>query len=259
MQTILSTLSALADPVGFLWGILLFAALGALWSRRWSLLVFSAALLVFLQVTAGSNLARLLIGRLEAPYDPRLNPLPSRVDAVVMLGGTLDFGPREILGINLGEPADRILTAVELVRQGRAPRLVLSSAPYLRDGELRGDSELIAVWLERWGVSRGEVTRLPLGRNTREEAVETAAMAARHGWDQILVVTSAYHLRRAEATFRRAGVTNVVPVGCDFMGPEAPGEPWKLTGIPRVRPLVVLNYWIHEQMGWWYYGFRDWR
>ncbi len=259
MQTVLSTLSALIDPVGFLWAILLLAALGALWGRRWSLFGFSFALLLFLQVIAGSNLARLLIGRLEAPYDPRLNPLPSRVDAVVMLGGTLDFGPREILGINLGEPGDRILTAVELVRQGRAPLLVLSSAPYLRDGELRGDSELIAVWLERWGLPRGEVARLPLGRNTREEAVETAAFAARHDWNQILLVTSAYHLRRAEATFRHAGVTNLVPVGCDFFGPDPPGGPWKLTGIPRVGPLLVLNYWIHEQVGWWYYGFRGWR
>ncbi len=254
-----SILTALTDPIGLFWAILLGGTVVALWKRHWAWFGFSLSLLLLLQLIAGTNLSRILIGRLEAPYDPRRQPPASPADAVIMLGGTLDYGPRESLKINVGEPADRILTAVELVRSGRAPVLVLSSAPYLLNGQVRGDSELIAAWLERWGLPRGEMVRLPVCRNTREEALASEDLSAQRGWKRLILVTSAYHLRRAEATFRRAGLTNIVPVGCDYLGPEPENVRLEWTGIPRTGPLVVLNYWTHEQVGWWYYRLRGWR
>lgn len=256
---VLSALNALTDPIGLLWAALLAGTLVGLWKRQWALFAFALTLLAVLQLLAGTNLSRLLIGQLEGPYDPRRRPAPSPADAVVMLGGTLDYGPREALRVNVGEPADRILTAVELVRSGRAPVLVLSSAPYLLNGELRGDSELIAAWLQRWGLPRGELLRLPLCRNTRDEALAAATLATERGWKRIVLVTSAYHLRRAEATFRHVGLTNLEPVGCDFLGPDPGPGRLEWTGIPRTGPLVVLNYWTHEQVGWWYYRMRGWR
>ena len=259
VQTVLSTLNALTDPVGFLWALLLASILVALWRRNGWLFGVSLGLLMFLHIVAGTNLSRLLIGRLEAPYDPRRRPPLESADAVVMLGGTLDYGPRERLGVNVGEPADRILTAVELVREGKAPVLVLSSAPYLLNDQFRGDSELIAHWLRRWNLPPGELVRLPLCRNTHDEALETAALMQQRGWKRIILVTSAYHLRRAEAAFRHAGVTNLIPFGCDFQGVDPTQGRWEWQGIPRVNPLMILNYWTHEQVGWWYYGIRGWR
>lgn len=259
VQTALSTLNALTDPLGFLWAVLLGSVLWALWLKRWSFAAYALVLLLFLQAIAGTNVSRRLIGQLEAPYDPRRLPLPEQADAVVMLGGTLDYGPRERLGLNVGEPADRILTAVELVREGRAPILVLSSAPYLLQAETRGDSELIESWLRKWRLPPGELVRLPLCRNTHDEALETAALATQRGWKRLILVTSAYHLRRAEAAFRQAGLTNLACVGCDFQGADPTEGTLEWTGIPRTGSLVTLNYWTHEQVGWWYYWFRGWR
>lgn len=254
-----SALRSLTDPVGFLWAMLLAAVVVAVFRRWWRGALGAAALAVFLQVFAGTTLPWVLVGRLEEPFHPARHPLPGRADAVVMLGGALAFDPRSRFQINLGEASDRIVTAVDLIRDGRAGVLVLCSAAYELNGERRPDSELILAWLRTWRLPTGEVIRLPIGRNTRDEALYVADLMAERKWERILLVTSASHLRRATAAFQRAGITNAVPVACDFQSPDPAPTQIELLGVPRTEALNVLSRWIHEQVGWWYYGWRDWR
>lgn len=51
-----------------------------------------------------------------------------------------------------------------------------------------------------------EVVTLGGVLNTREEAERSRELVERRGWKWVLLVTSAFHMGRAEATFRRAGV-----------------------------------------------------
>ena len=254
-----STLSALVDPTALLLVLLVLAAGVCVQRRNWLGTTILTALAILIEVTLGTSLPRRLIGDLEAPYSPGRQPLPARADAIVMLGGAHDYNPREALQIGFIEASDRIMTAVELLRQGRAGTLVLCSAKAEVNGKAVGDSEFIERWMERWNLRRGQIVRLPIGRNTVDEAHEVSALASRNGWKQILLVSSGFHLRRAEATFRKAGVGQIVPVGCDFRG-IPPGEPDNdPIGLPRTESATVLKMWLHEQVGWWYYGVRGWR
>ncbi len=104
-----------------------------------------------------------------------------RADAVVVLAGAR--GPR-------------LAKALELVRDGVAPVLVVS------DG---------------WGLAWVEANRLCAGRpaavpivcfrpapySTRGEARGFARLAAAQGWRSVLVVTSRYHVARARVLFER--------------------------------------------------------
>jgi len=137
---------------------------------------------------------------------------------------------------------------------------VLCSAHAEVNGKVVGDSELIERLIDRWNLRRGyQVIRLPIGKNTVDEAREVSALASRNGWKQILLVSSGFHLRRAEATFRKVGVGQIIPVGCDFRG-ILPGDPNPNTiRLPTTESATVLKMWLHEQVGWWYYGFRGWR
>jgi uncharacterized SAM-binding protein YcdF (DUF218 family) len=118
---------------------------------------------------------------------------------------------------------------------------------------------LVERLIDRWNLRRGQILRLPIGRNTADEARAVSALVSRHGWKRILLVTSGFHLRRAEATFRKSGVEQITPVGCDFRG-IFPGDPGSdRIELPRIESAIILKMWIHEQMGWWYYGFRGWR
>jgi uncharacterized SAM-binding protein YcdF (DUF218 family) len=57
-------------------------------------------------------------------------------------------------------------------------------------------------------------------RNTAENAQYTKKLCLQHGWKQPILVTSAVHLPRAAAFFKRAGLT-VTPYPCDYQAGAA--------------------------------------
>ena len=60
------------------------------------------------------------------------------------------------------------------------------------------------------GVPRSALIFDTESRNTRENAVNTAAIFKAHGWRSGILVTSAAHMPRALAAFQRVGLS-VVP------------------------------------------------
>jgi uncharacterized SAM-binding protein YcdF (DUF218 family) len=253
----MQTLEHLLSPIGLIWVVLLWGS-GTLWRRRQRLLgmaVFGLAGAWWL-VGASPFPAWLLAG-LERPYVGR-SQSPPAADAVVMLGGTHGYTSRGLLPMNFSESADRVTTAVELMRLGRARTLVLGGGYYRYHGVRRPDSELLEVWLRGWKLPVGELVTLGICANTREEATKVGALARARGWQRILLVTTAGHLRRAEGVFRREGLS-VIPVGCDFVGTDAMDESrtqWRL--VPESQGFVWIQAWLHEELGWWWYRLKGW-
>ena len=108
-------------------GLALLLQLAALVGRRrtWAPLV-SAGGLTLLWLSATPWLSRELGGGLEERAQ-RLtpNPLP-RADAVMVLGGGLRPALPPRRGVEVAEAGDRLLPGVALLRQGRAPWLLVS-------------------------------------------------------------------------------------------------------------------------------------
>jgi uncharacterized SAM-binding protein YcdF (DUF218 family) len=95
----------------------------------------------------------------------------------------------------------RLLRGVELVAEGRAPRLIVSEAappsgPY---------APLARAWLEAF-ARRGEVVTVGRIVNTRDEAVGAAKLCRERGWTRVLAVTSPTHTRRAAAALEKEGL-----------------------------------------------------
>jgi uncharacterized SAM-binding protein YcdF (DUF218 family) len=111
--------------------------------------------------------------------------------------------------------------------------------------------------MQAWRLPTGRIHLLGMCTNTRDEAERTAQLARRMGWHRVILVSSASHLKRAEATFRKAGL-EVDPVGCDFHGVDRLGatQRWKI--VPSVDGLLLCNEWVHEALGWWYYRLKGW-
>lgn len=256
-QLLYGSLTALAEPIGLLWAVLLALTVWRLCQRRWRAALPPALGVIFLHTIGGTSLPAFLLAQLERPYDPKVLGWPTRADAVVMLGGTHDFTLRSPLHIGVGESADRILVALDLVRTTHAPALVLGGSWYEYQGVRRPDSELLAAWFRAWRLPTGEVHLLGICASTRDEADRTAQLARAKHWQRIVVVTSGYHLRRAEATFRKAGL-EITPVGAEFLGLDALGGGHEFSLVPRGRGFELIRYWIHEQLGWLYYRWKGW-
>ncbi len=250
-------LENLLQPTGILW-LLLWIATIVLFRRRqfrWS--ATAGALAVALWIIGATPLPAKLLADLERPY-VQFARNPPATDAVVMLGGTHDYSPRTLLPMNFGGSVDRVTTALELIRTGRAKALVLGGSYYRLNGESRADSELLTEWMKDWHLPTGELFRLGICANTRDEADRTAALAREHGWRRVLLVTTACHLRRSEGTFRKAGL-EIVPIGCDFQGLDALDESARLWRfIPEGTTLGWFQTWFHEVAGWWWYRSRGW-
>lgn len=250
------SLSALVEPIGLLWAALLVTAIWQGCKGRRGAAVVAALLAMFIHLIGGTHFPALLLARLERPYDPFARGWPQQADAVVMLGGTHQFTPRSPLHIGVGEASDRILAAVELARTTHAHALVLGGSRYDDNGQTRPDSELLAAWFRQWSLPTGEVVLLGICDNTHQEAERTALLAKARHWQRILVVSSGYHLRRAEATFRKVGL-EITPVGAEFLGLDSLGGRGFLL-VPQGRGFELMKFWVHEQVGWLYYWCKGW-
>jgi uncharacterized SAM-binding protein YcdF (DUF218 family) len=247
-------MSNLVDPAAFLWLFLLFLGLFCIEKRQrlaGVTLVILCAGWWLLEITATP--ARLLAS-LEAPYVGTAQRDGAPMDAIVVLGGGVTPSVNDFAGLDFGVAADRVLTGIDLARRGQGKVLVLGGSA-ASQSQPAPEPKLLRRWIERWELTDLPVLELGPCRNTREEALRAAQLADDHGWDRVLLVTSAWHLPRAQAAFRRVQLVGV-PVGCDFLGTAALERPRQW--IPQSQSLVMMQLWLHEFVGSYYYRWRGW-
>lgn len=216
MGFLLSKLLPLAlYPLGLALLLQLSALVGR--RRRWAGWV-SGAGLGLLWISAMPFTARQLVWGLEersAALTP--DPLP-KADAIVVLGGGLRpaLSPRR--SVEVGEAGDRLLMGLRLIRQGKAPLLVVSGGQVSFTVSDPAPPEALsarALAIEL-GMKPSAVVANARSLTTAEEARDIGKLGKRRGWQSVLLVTSATHLPRALASFERLSHLRVVPVACDF-------------------------------------------
>lgn len=253
-------LEALIEPIGFLWLLNLLAALYCTRKRHGRAALFCWFVAGAITLVGSTPMPSQLLASLERPYaSPQLDSLPSG-DAVVMLGGVLGPSEHDVFHLDFGEAVDRALTAAELLRKGKAPVLVLGGGGGRQNGPSHApwkEAALLEGWLRSWGIPATNCLSLATSRNTRDEALQVRDLAQERKWQRVLLVTSAYHMKRAEAIFRQLGVP-VVPVACDFIGLGSLQREKPFNPIPTSGEFQKLDLYLHEQVGWVYYRLRGW-
>jgi uncharacterized SAM-binding protein YcdF (DUF218 family) len=249
--------AALLPPVSFF----LLALLGLVMLRRRPRL---GGLLVVVAVFAGIALstplaARHLMAWVERPYadlDPaplrlpqerlqawRRSPAQAPQAIVVLSAGSVADGeasnqPNRIGGLTL----ERLLHAHRLARLTDLPVLVTGGVT-LSGGEpearlmrsvLEGDLGTPVKWLE---------TR---SRDTAENAAFTRELLQGAGIDRVLLVTHAFHMRRAQRAFEREGFV-VIPAPHSFMA--GPSRFRWLQLMPTLGGMVTARLATREMIG----------
>lgn len=246
----------LALPLGLVWMLLVLAFVWRWVRRRRIEALLPGGLALALTVLGGTPLPAWLLASLERPHaGVDLEALP-KADAVVMLGGLLRVSPHDVFGADFTQSIDRAVMAVELVRRGKAPALVLGGGQP-RGAEDQGEQGFLVPWIDAWGVKPAEVHDLGPCRDTRDEAIALDCLAGRHGWERILLVTSAGHMRRAAAVFEKHGI-EVIRVAADFQGMAELGNPRLWSVVPRAGTLKLLDDYLYEIIGWQVYRSRGW-
>jgi len=257
MELLQNNLMALAGPVGLVWLGLIFLMFRLLKKSQRGAALLAGLLAALMSVVGSTRVPDQLLEKLERPYRVSNLQVVPAADAVVVLGGGVRYAQFAPHRLDLTDAADRILTGVELVRLGKAPNLVLGGATRTVRGQELSEPELTRQWLASLPLSGVPMFILPDCHNTHDEALNTGALLKQWRWKRVLLVTSAYHMKRAAAVFQAAGVP-VVCVGCDFQtdlgGASAGG--WVIP--PQLVGFEKLELWMHEEIGWEAYQWRGW-
>ncbi|MBK1620611.1 hypothetical protein CKO42_19690 [Lamprobacter modestohalophilus] len=206
--------TALVMPLSL--GLLLgLAGLVLVWRVRW-LGVFVAGLgLGLIGACSLPAVATALMSQLERDYPPQAAADCEPADAILVLGGAVqplligDLRPR------LHRGSDRVWEAARLYHAGCASQVVVSAGGKLEPPIAAPEAEAIAELLTALGVPRSALRLETESRNTLGNARSSREVLDSSGTRRVLLVTSAWHLRRAVAIFEQAGF-DVVPVGADY-------------------------------------------
>jgi len=179
---------------------------------------FSLGALLLLSVPL---VAAALMGRLEGP--PLREPLAiGHAQAIVVLAGGTTPGAPEFGGdsVNLFT-LQRARYGAWLARRTHLPVRVTGAAP--QDGHA-GEAVLMRDLIEReFGVPVRWIDER--ARNTAGNAREAAALLRPTGFTHILLVTSAFHMPRAQRVFQRAGL-QVVAAPTGYFGYRSGAFEW---------------------------------
>jgi uncharacterized SAM-binding protein YcdF (DUF218 family) len=245
-------LSALLAPVGLVVLLCLFATWLAIRRKAWmpAGAAFLAAALLY--TAASPRVANTLVLGLELRNRPAL--VYPKAAAIVLLGGGMLPAAAPRLRPETGAAGDRVIHAARLWRQKRAPRLVVTGGyiPYLTRAT-GSEADLYAEFLtEMFDVPDGSILRVGGSRTTHEDATLSARLFDSLGIKkEILLVTSATHMPRAAALFRKNGFT-VHPSPTDFNGRE--NDPFLLFQLlPSAEALAQTNVALREYVGLWAY------
>jgi uncharacterized SAM-binding protein YcdF (DUF218 family) len=258
MESLLRFIFPLVEPIGLIW-LALIALAVLLWRRGQRLPANIAGMLVaIIALIGGTDFAGWLLRGIEEPWKGlKIDQLPE-CDAALVLGGGVEPSRYEAGGIHLTQAGDRLLMGVEVVRQGKAPVLVLGGGCVVLDGRVKFESAIAKAWLDSWRVLDGrEIAGLRVATDTRNEAVRFTQLAQRRGWRRILLVTSASHMRRSVAVYSALGI-EVVPVPCNFLSTVGTAPQRGAFGIPGWRGFEKFGIWLHEKAGWAVYRWRGW-
>lgn len=221
---------------------------GTVYRLKWvSLSGVSILVLCSLPVISGQ-----LIASLEKDYVRKLASNSNTADAIVVLSGMV----RTIEGVDglmyeWGEASDRIFAGIDLIKEQKAPLLILTGGK-LPWAVGKPEGEYLREIAVKNGVDSKVLRITDNVQNTDQEA-KAVAKLLKQTEPNIILVTSAFHMPRAQKVFEAAGLS-VYPFAVDFL--SGAGKPTIMNFIPSAKAFSQTSFFIREIIGRLYYHLK---
>ncbi len=234
-------------------GPLFLAAAGFLVVRRYhrigrALIISGFVLLYLMSIQPVSDA---LMRPLERPFSP-LKGTSGKANAIVVLSG----GVRDLSWVGLksepsGTSLERLFVGVKLQKALHLP-LVLSGGSGDPTNFEISEADAMARIAAGLGVPRKDIVVERKSRNTIESA---KALKKTLRGKRVILVTSAFHLKRASAMFRAQGF-DVIPAPAGYMSEQSGFSLFSL--VPAADHMSTTATALHEYLSFlWYKGRGD--
>jgi len=211
--------------------------------RKLSWGLFWAAIVV-LYVCATPWCSDLLLMPLEGPYQNP--PMPTQADVILVLGGALDLLHSEPGRPEFSQAVDRFIYALTLAKRFPASTVIFAGGTASLFDHTKTEASLLKDLAIDFGLSPGRIRVDDRSRNTIENAQEAARILHETGGSNIVLITSAFHMRRSMACLRKVGL-EATPYGVDIRNHR--GETNPLGWFPNASRLDDSSAAIREYIG----------
>jgi uncharacterized SAM-binding protein YcdF (DUF218 family) len=237
----------LLPPGLFILAILLVSFL-MIYRKRWKLGVVNLTVGLMLWALSTVPVANFLFQGLESDFSFPINPSG---DVIILLGGGIINRVPDLTGTSAPTPLmmGRIVTAVRLYQRLRLPIIVTGGRGF--GDETVAEAPVVRRFLVDLGVPEKMVTLEDRARDTAQNARLTAAICHQLGFSRPILLTAAYHLKRAGMAFDATGI-QYTPFPAYFIGSGNP--PFTLRHLlPQAGIFSASANALHEYLGILYY------
>jgi uncharacterized SAM-binding protein YcdF (DUF218 family)/glycosyltransferase involved in cell wall biosynthesis len=168
----------------------------------------------------------------------KISEVPRTSDAIVVFGGGVGEtgGPGK-------STIERARYASELYHKGYADKIIFSSGyTYTYN-----DAENMKIVALSMGIPLSDIILEPKANSTYENVLFSKKILDHHGWDSILLISSPYHMRRAQLVFNKWDKERKV-----FYVPVEKSEFYDRRSDVRIEQIRAI---MHEYLGIVYYWF----
>lgn len=175
-------------------------------------------------------------------------------DVAIVLGGMSEYN-NDLKRLSIRRGGDRIWQTIQLYKLGKVNTILISGA----NGHLIDKGLIEAIQMKsdlvKMGILETDILTESKSRNTHENALETKKIIDKLKFNpKILLVTSASHMKRAKACFKKVGFSNFDVFTTDHFTGENRGYLFSQFFVPDAGVLTSWNYLIKEWIGYLVYA-----
>lgn len=170
-------------------------------------------------------------------------------DVGIVLTGVTNSGKKPYDRVHFNKGADRVTQTVQLYKLKKIKKILVTGGTGRLTGVIRQEAPLLKKVLIDCGVDKNDIMIEPNSRNTYENALfstDTLKKLYPEEKTKYLLITSAFHMRRSVACFKKQGL-NVTPYSVDYYTSERKWTPDQWL-IPQAgaffRWKVLLKEWV---------------
>ena len=192
-----------------------------------------------------------LIKFLEQSYTPTNPSEIVSADTVIVLSGIVKpIEHNNGVQYEFSDAVDRIFAGINLLKIGKAQKIVLTR------GKLPWsigvpEGEFLTEFIQSQGIDPNRILLTEVVQNTNDEAKAVSKILSKNS--EVILVTSAFHMPRAEKVFQNQNL-KVVPYAVDFRSTTKKLD--ILDFLPQANAFKDSNFYFREIIGRAYYSLR---
>ena len=241
----------LSKLVAFLFSPLVWVFILLLWSFRTKVEGKAKKLRIIAVVTLYICSNAFLVDecfRAWEPVTPDYDLMDTKYEGAIVLGGIGDIDLR-LKKINFGHSGDRLFQTLPLFYKGRIKKIIFTGGSGSIEFPEKKEGFFVQKYLRSINFPDSGLIIEGESKNTYENAIFTKKILdSLHIKGNFLLVTSAYHMPRTLAIFKKAGYEDVTP----YVTNRSSGKrrfTFDHLFIPNPGSLFALEFLIHEWIG----------